>query len=850
MPQLKVRPRARWLFASTLFAAALAGPGCSDVEHASGHNGHEGHNHVFHPHPEYETVSQAATTYPLIGMETKPSYIANNVLGLSFDDGPDAVNTPKVLDVLKAKGVKATFFINTHKPESFVNDSATLKAIIKRIVDEGHQLGSHTARHLSLPSLSTTQIETEITDVQTTVNRSDVLGANWPKLTMLRAPFGDGYYSNPPDAKVAPIVGKYAVHFGWAVDTLDWDCDEGTATQREDCVYNNFVSLVKTPGTGAYGQVLMHSIQPQTAAAIGRVIDYAKSKGFVFKQGEDFVVAKYGKTSQELIYGTPPPPPPPCNQTPFGGTARAIPGTIQIEDFDSGGLNCAYFDSTTGNAGNQYRTSDSVDIQVTSDSGGGYNVGWVIAGEWLEYTVNVATAGNYKLELRAATTATGKSVDVFMDSTLIADNLAIANTGAYQTFATNTKASVTLPAGTHVLKLLFNSPSVNFNWIKFTALATCTPESDTTFCSRLGKNCGVVSQTDNCGVGRAVDCGTCTLPATCGGAGTANVCGVPCQPESDAQFCARLGKNCGTVSGSDNCSSARTVASCGTCSAPATCGGGGTPNVCEEPCIPESDALFCERLGKTCGTVTGTDNCNTNRTVPSCGTCTAPETCSASNVCVACVPETDAQFCARLGKSCGSFAGTDNCGTSRSVASCGSCASPATCGGGGTPNVCGTSICGTPFGGTARTIPGTIQAEDFDNGGQNCAYNDTTTGNSGAKYRTTENVDIQVTTDTGGGHNIGWVIAGEWLTYTVNIPTAGNYKLEYRGSATATGKTVDIFLDSTLIADNLAIANTGNYQTFATAAKASVALPAGTHQLKVLFNASSQNFNWIKFTKL
>jgi subtilisin family serine protease len=53
-----------------------------------------------------------------------------------------------------------------------------------------------------------------------------------------------------------------------------------------------------------------------------------------------------------------------------------------------------------------------------------------------------------------------------------------------------------------------------------------------------------------------------------------------CTPETNAAFCARLGKNCGTVMGTDNCGAARTVSSCGSCTAPQTCGGGGTANVC------------------------------------------------------------------------------------------------------------------------------------------------------------------------------------------------------------------------------------------------------------------------------
>src|SRR3954447_26581811 len=68
------------------------------------------------------------------------------------------------------------------------------------------------------------------------------------------------------------------------------------------------------------------------------------------------------------------------------------------------------------------------------------------------------------------------------------------------------------------------------------------------------------------------------------------------------------------------------------------------------PCVPESDATFCTRLAKTCGTLTGTDNCGAARNVVSCGTCVAPQTCggaSIANIC-GCTPETDAAFCSRL----------------------------------------------------------------------------------------------------------------------------------------------------------------------------------------------------------
>jgi hypothetical protein len=64
-----------------------------------------------------------------------------------------------------------------------------------------------------------------------------------------------------------------------------------------------------------------------------------------------------------------------ANSTPYGGTATALPGTIQAENFDDGSAGRGYADATAGNAGGKYRATD-VDIESTSDGGSGYDVGW------------------------------------------------------------------------------------------------------------------------------------------------------------------------------------------------------------------------------------------------------------------------------------------------------------------------------------------------------------------------------------------------------------------------------------------------------------------------------------------
>jgi hypothetical protein len=169
-------------------------------------------------------------------------------------------------------------------------------------------------------------------------------------------------------------------------------------------------------------------------------------------------------------------------------------------------------------------------------------------------------------------------------------------------------------------------------------------------------------------------------------------------------MCARLSKNCGTLTANDNCGTSRTVSSCGTCTpGTQTC----TDNVCVTTCTPESATNFCTRLSKNCGTLTANDNCGTSRTVNSCGTCTpGTQTCTA-NVCVTtCTPETNTDFCTRLGKNCDPVTANDNCGTSRNV-TCGTCNTPQTCGGGGTTNVCGIAWKGSCETAGTGTVTGT-----------------------------------------------------------------------------------------------------------------------------------------------
>jgi hypothetical protein len=164
---------------------------------------------------------------------------------------------------------------------------------------------------------------------------------------------------------------------------------------------------------------------------------------------------------------------PPAGPTPFRGTPFNIGETIQAEDFDNGGEGVAYHDTTPANEGGGYR-STGVDVQPTSDAGGGYNVGFARAGEWLAYTVNVAAAGAYRLDARVAALAAGGLFHVEFDGVNATGALAIPATAGWQSFQTITSSTFSLSAGTHVMKIVFdrnqsNGFAGNVNWFRLHA---------------------------------------------------------------------------------------------------------------------------------------------------------------------------------------------------------------------------------------------------------------------------------------------------------------------------------------------------------------------------------------------
>jgi peptidoglycan/xylan/chitin deacetylase (PgdA/CDA1 family) len=230
---------------------------------------------------------------PQTTFDAQPSYIPKNVIVITLDDVPDDTWTKQDLDYLLANHLKVDFFTNTMNWSGMEG-----WPLITRMLAEGHHVGNHTVHHPYLVTLDPTTIESEITEVEQTVDM--LTSGATPHLTRFRAPYGEPYQagSTAQMALVEPIVAKYAVHIGWNFDSGDTaGITDGTA------LFNNVVLQIKTPGQGSWGIMLAHGVNRQTHDMLPMLLPYLQENGFVLGTVEDVVCWMFGKHTWEIIPG-------------------------------------------------------------------------------------------------------------------------------------------------------------------------------------------------------------------------------------------------------------------------------------------------------------------------------------------------------------------------------------------------------------------------------------------------------------------------------------------------------------------------------------------------------------------
>jgi predicted Rdx family selenoprotein len=574
---------------------------------------------------------------------------------------------------------------------------------------------------------------------------------------------------------------------------------------------------------------------------------------------------------------------------PFGGVAAPIPGLVEAENFNEGGEGVGYHDLTAGNIGGQYRQTN-VDIATTTDGGGGYTLGWVASGEWLAYQVLATVTADYTLDARVASAGQGGAMHVEVDGTDVTGRMVAPNTGNWEIWQTISHAGIPLTAGPHLLRVVFDSNGTtgyfaNLNYLRLTTPGLDSPPSVRLTSPATGANYLAPAAVALSATASDVD-GSVTQVAFYAGLTLVGIdTAAPFTfswtnvPPGDYSLTAVATDDAG-VSATSAAVTVHVVAAPN--STPFGGAGAPIPGLIEAENFDEGGegvAYHDQSSGNTGGQyrqtdvditttsdagggfalgyvqggewlkysvlVTATDNYTLGVRVASSGAggtfhvevdgvnatgpLAVPNTGGWQNwqtISTGPIPLAAGPHVLRVV--------IDTNGAS---------------GWWGNLNYLRWAVAGatppspTPFGGTAGLIPGLIEAENFDEGGEGVAYHDQSSGNAGGQYRQTD-VDITTTSDVGGGFALGFVQSGEWLKYSVSVAAAGSYTLDARVASSGTGGLFHVEVDGVDVTGPLAVPNTGGWQTWQTISTGGISLTSGPHVLRLVIDTNGSTGWW------
>ena len=172
-------------------------------------------------------------------------------IALTFDDGPSPVCTPQLLDGLKKRDVKVTFFVTGQNVESYPD-------LVKRASDEGHLIGNHTFHHVQLTAANSDDFKKEI------ISTNDIIQEVTGKETsFIRPPYGSWDKKYEKELNMFPVL--------WDVDPLDW------CSTNVDKIVRSVLA-----GTKENSIILMHDSYDSTVTAALQVVDILKAEGYEF----------------------------------------------------------------------------------------------------------------------------------------------------------------------------------------------------------------------------------------------------------------------------------------------------------------------------------------------------------------------------------------------------------------------------------------------------------------------------------------------------------------------------------------------------------------------------------------
>lgn len=586
---------------------------------------------------------------------------------------------------------------------------------------------------------------------------------------------------------------------------------------------------------------------------------------------------------------------------------------IEAEDYRAGINGEDYYDSSTfansgeDNFGNAYRLNEPVDIEVTGDVGGGFNVAYITPGESLTYDVNIPQAENYNLVLRVANPdPTVKTFDAVIDGKTY--TASFGTTGDYQVYQDVVINNVNLTAGTKELNLIFNSNDFNLNYVEFVPAdpvadtVAPTAKLDTTALTQEASSTTAatftVTYADNIGV-NATTINSQDLSVTAPDGTTLPVTLVSVDattngtPRTATYSIAAPGGNWDAADKGAYTVNLKANQVSDTSGNQATAKVLGSLNVdIAEVESPSRTTIRIEAEDYQQG-VNGDKYLDTSRN-------NFGGAHRHDDVDIEATGDTDGKYnlawieageyltydvnipaqgsydlvlrVATPGKDnkqvevvidgqtyTASFSNTGGWQTYKNVVisdvdlTAGSKELRLNMKSGGF-NLNYLELVADSGSSTFERIvhqpsPKTgivrIEAENYNPGTNGVEFYDIEADNFGGVYRPDEPVDIEATGDEGGGYNVGWIVAGESLAYDVNIPQDANYDLVLR---VAVPTTEAQSLDAVIGGKNYTatFGDTGGWQSYADAVINNVNLKKGLQELRLNMKSSSFNLNYVE----
>ena len=161
-----------------------------------------------------------------------------------------------------------------------------------------------------------------------------------------------------------------------------------------------------------------------------------------------------------------------------------------------------------------------------------------------------------------------------------------------------------------------------------------------------------------------------------------------------------------------------------------------------------------------------------------------------------------------------------------------------------------------PYKNRVHTIPGTIETEDFDEGGEGVAYHDTEPENREKKqpaYRDS-GVDLEWREDASQKFNLGWTRPGEWLVYTVDVKEAGTYRIEMMVACDKAGGQFRLEFNGVDKTGPVEVPDTGGWKNLKPFSKSGVKLEPGRYAMKLVLDKGGEkgsigDIDYFRFVK-